>query len=111
MATGPLVAGVGVAALAMTGRAAILAFEAWKAAPPRLRQFYQGGFEPSMTRREAGLILGVRESAAKDKVMAAHRKVMVANHPDAGGSDYIAAKINEAKDKMLNRGGSKDTPF
>lgn len=58
MAT-PIVAGVGVAALAMTGRAAILAFEAWKTAPPRLRKFYEGGFEPDMTRREASLILGV----------------------------------------------------
>ena len=99
--TTPIVAGMGVAAVAMTGRAAILAFEAWKTAPPRMRKFYEGGFEPEMTRREAALILGVRESAAKDKVMAAHRKVMIANHPDAGGSDYIATKINEAKAKLL----------
>lgn len=110
MAT-PIVAGVGVAALAMTGRAAILAFEAWKRAPPRLRKFYEGGFEPEMTRREASLILGVRESAAKDKVLAAHRKVMIANHPDAGGSDYIATKINEAKSKMLGGRGSGNAPF
>jgi DnaJ family protein C protein 19 len=55
------------------------------------------------------MILGVRESAAKDKVMAAHRKVMIANHPDAGGSDYIATKINEAKAKLL--GGRSKTPF
>lgn len=107
--TTPIVAGMGVAAVAMTGRAAILAFEAWKKAPPRMRKFYDGGFEPEMTRREAAMILGVRESAAKDKVMAAHRKVMIANHPDAGGSDYIATKINEAKAKLL--GGRSKTPF
>ena len=107
--TTPIVAGMGVAAVAMTGRAAILAFEAWKKAPPRMRKFYDGGFESEMTRREAALILGVRESAAKDKVMAAHRKVMIANHPDAGGSDYIATKINEAKAKLL--GGRGRTPF
>ena len=59
MAT-PLVAGMGIAALAMTGRAAILTLEAWKTAPPRMRRFYEGGFEPSMTKREAALILGVR---------------------------------------------------
>jgi len=75
MAT-PLVVGVGIAATAMSARAVLLAYEAWKVAPPTLRQFYHGGFEPTMSRREAGLILGVRESAVKDKVMAAHRKVM-----------------------------------
>ena len=108
--TTPIIAGASVAALALTGRAAILSFEAWRKAPPRMRKFYDGGFEPEMTRREAALILGVRESAAKDKVLAAHRKVMIANHPDAGGSDYIATKINEAKAKLLKKGGS-GAPF
>ena len=44
-----------------------------------------------------------------EKVREAHRRVMVANHPDAGGSHYIASKINEAKDMMLRKtqgGGS-----
>ena len=49
--TTPIVAGLGVAAVAYSGRAAILAFEAWKKAPPRMRRFYDGGFEPEMTRR------------------------------------------------------------
>ena len=108
--TTPIIAGAGVAALALTGRAAILSFEAWRRAPPRMRKFYEGGFDPEMTKREAALILGVRESAAKDKVLAAHRKVMIANHPDAGGSDYIATKINEAKAKLIKKGGS-GSPF
>ena len=108
--TTPIIAGAGVAALALTGRAAILSFEAWRRAPPRMRKFYDGGFDPEMTKREAALILGVRESAAKDKVLAAHRKVMIANHPDAGGSDYIATKINEAKAKLIKKGGS-GSPF
>ena len=50
-----------------------------------------------------------RESAPPDKVKEAHRRVMVANHPDAGGSHYLASKINEAKDVMLRKtkgGGS-----
>ena len=42
MAT-PLVVGVGVAATAMSARAALLAFEAWKTAPPTLRRLYDGG--------------------------------------------------------------------
>jgi len=50
-----------------------------------------------------------RESTALEKVKEAHRKVMIANHPDAGGSHYLASKINEAKDVMLGKsrdGGS-----
>jgi DnaJ family protein C protein 19 len=50
-----------------------------------------------------------RESTPLDKVKEAHRRVMVANHPDAGGSHYLASKINEAKDVMLGKtkgGGS-----
>ena len=105
--TTPIIAGASVAALALTGRAAILSFEAWRKAPPRMRKFYDGGFEPEMTKREAALILGVRESAAKDKVLAAHRKVMIANHPDAGGSDYIATKIKSArKNEVIVDGAS-----
>jgi DnaJ family protein C protein 19 len=58
-----------------------------------------------MTKREAAQILGVRESASEQKVREAHRKIMIANHPDAGGSSYIATKINAAKEMLLKRGG------
>ncbi|EEH55216.1 uncharacterized protein MICPUCDRAFT_19303 [Micromonas pusilla CCMP1545] len=109
--TTPIVAGFSIAAAALTARQAILAYEAWKRAPPAMRAFYQGGFEPQMTRREAALILGVRRSAAKAKVLAAHRKVMIANHPDAGGSDYVATKINEAKGLLLGGRGGRDRPL
>lgn len=53
----------------------------------------QGGFLPEMTRREAALILGLRESATEERIKDAHRRIMVANHPDSGGSSYIAAKV------------------
>ncbi|KAM7262424.1 hypothetical protein ACFE04_000107 [Oxalis oulophora] len=107
----PFIAGVAVAAAAYAGKYGIQAYQAFKARPPtaRLRKFYEGGFQPSMTRREASLILGVRESTPADKVKEAHRRVMVANHPDAGGSHYLASKINEAKDVLLGKtktGGS-----
>ncbi len=45
---------------------------------------FQGGFQKEMTKREAALILGLRESAAEEKVKDAHRRIMIANHPDAG---------------------------
>ncbi|URE34753.1 receptor kinase [Musa troglodytarum] len=96
----PLVASLSVAAAAMGGRYLIQAWQAFKARPvvPRVRRFYPGGFEQQMTIREAALILGVREHAPLDKIKEAHRRVMVANHPDSGGSHYLASKINEAKD-------------
>lgn len=65
------------------------------------RNFYDGGFEEKMTKREAALILGVRESAAIERVKDAHRRVLIINHPDKGGSAFLAAKINEAKDLLL----------
>lgn len=54
------------------------------------------------------IIFANRESIPAEKIKEAHRRVMVANHPDAGGSHYLASKINEAKDMMLrrNKGGS-----
>ncbi|KAG6604441.1 Mitochondrial import inner membrane translocase subunit TIM14-1 [Cucurbita argyrosperma subsp. argyrosperma] len=112
MAT-PLITGIAVAAAAYAGRYGLQAWQAFKARPPtaRLRKFYEGGFQPTMTRREAALILGVRESTPTEKVKEAHRKVMVANHPDAGGSHYLASKINEAKDILLGKTRGSNSAF
>jgi DnaJ family protein C protein 19 len=70
---------------------------------PRAAKRYKGGFEEQMTRREAALILGVRESADKKKVQEAYKRIMMLNHPDLGGSAFVTTKINEAKD-MLTKG-------
>ncbi|KAL0281466.1 UNVERIFIED_CONTAM: hypothetical protein PYX00_002448 [Menopon gallinae] len=61
-------------------------------------KYYKGGFDSVMNKREAYLILGISPSSSKAKVKEAHRRIMLLNHPDRGGSPYIAAKINEAKD-------------
>ena len=65
------------------------------------KRYYEGGFEDTMTRREAALILGVRESADAKRIKAQHKKILILNHPDRGGSTYIAAKVNEAKELLL----------
>ena len=56
-----------------------------------------------MTVEEACAVLGVRPDADEPTIKAAHRKLMKQVHPDHGGSDYLAAKINQAKDVLLKR--------
>lgn len=54
-----------------------------------------------MSRKEALAVLGVQEDASEEDIVAAHRKLMQKMHPDRGGNDYLAAKINQAKDVLL----------
>ncbi len=54
-----------------------------------------------MTAEQAREILGVPASATREEIIKAHKRMMQKVHPDRGGSDYLAAQINQAKDTLL----------
>ncbi|MCK5747138.1 MAG: DnaJ domain-containing protein [Oricola sp.] len=88
----------------------VTAIEAWRAraggdamedrpaaAPPAKR----------MSEDEALSVLGLKPGAKPEEIRAAHRKLIAQLHPDKGGTDYLAAKINEARDYLLRRSGAE----
>jgi DnaJ-domain-containing protein 1 len=67
----------------------------WRDAPPP-RQ------DGPLSRAEALDILGLAEGASPAEIKAAHRRLMRGAHPDQGGSDWLAARLNEARDVLLS---------
>ncbi|WP_323751581.1 DnaJ domain-containing protein [Marinobacter sp.] len=59
-----------------------------------------------MSEQEACDILGVQPGCTRDDIVAAHRKLMQKVHPDRGGNDYLAAKLNEARDVLIGKRGA-----
>jgi hypothetical protein len=63
------------------------------------------GGSADMTVEEAYAVLGLTPGSDAEAIRAAHRRLMKQLHPDHGGTDYLATKINRARDVLLNRKG------
>jgi DnaJ family protein C protein 19 len=63
-------------------------------APPRPRG-------SGMSREEAFAVLGLRPGAGEEDIRAAHKRLMRMAHPDNGGSDWLASRLNQARDTLL----------
>jgi hypothetical protein len=55
----------------------------------------------AMDKAQARKILELEDQASAEEIIAAHKKMMAKNHPDKGGSTYLASQINQAKDVLL----------
>ena len=95
-----------LAFMVLLAAVAVTAIEQWRA---RTVQLEENANPPAPTRQkamtaeEAASILGVDIDADAETIRAAHRKLIGQIHPDKGGTDYLAAKINEARDFLLSR--------
>ncbi len=56
-----------------------------------------------MSRDEAFAVLGLSPGVSEEEIQSAYRRLMRGAHPDSGGSDWLAARINEARDVLLER--------
>ena len=54
-----------------------------------------------MTPEEAAELLGIALNASREEILSAHRRLMQKIHPDRGGTDYLAAQLNAARDCLL----------
>ena len=74
----------------------------------KIGKFYKGGFLPKMNLREACLILNVTPRINKNTLKETHKKLIMLNHPDFGGSTFISSKINEAKELLMKEINKKN---
>ena len=103
--------GIALGALAMFGPLIWRQWQAHRAGMGTQQQRPAGGSAPpppsrqgNMTPEEAYQVLGLRPGASEADIRAAHHRLMRTAHPDSGGSDWLATRINQARDVLLGRG-------
>ncbi|MES0327691.1 MAG: DnaJ domain-containing protein [Gammaproteobacteria bacterium] len=62
----------------------------------------QASAQSAMNKKQASDILGIEPNASKEEIIKAHKRMMQKVHPDRGGSDFLAAQINQAKNTLLS---------
>ena len=93
--------GIALGALALFGP---LVYQRWQAARGGRVGGPGSGARPragTMSRAEALEVLGLPPNASKADIKEAYRRLMRGAHPDAGGSDWLAARINQARDTLV----------
>lgn len=99
-----------LAFMTIVAAAAVTGIEVWR---DRAIRAEEAGRERALTPRpqmdpdEAASILGVARGSTADEIKAAHKKLIGQLHPDKGGTDYLAAKINDARDLLLKSAESR----
>jgi hypothetical protein len=68
---------------------------------PKLRMGRLNPFAKDMALAEARDLLGLPLGADREAIIAAHRRLIARNHPDSGGTDALAARLNAARDLLL----------
>ncbi len=91
-------AGIAIGALTLFGPLIYQEFKGKRSGPSRSGAPPQPGI---MTRQEAYEVLGLRPGATIGQIKEAHLRLMRAAHPDHGGSDWVASRINQARDILL----------
>jgi DnaJ family protein C protein 19 len=90
--------GIALSALVLFGP---LLWQRWKAAQSGSTAAPRARPTGPLSQAEAYEVLGLPPGASEAEIRAAHRRLMRAAHPDSGGSDWLAARINQARDVLL----------